>query len=182
MSLAAFPDGIDGLHKIDEWRDFVSMLLRSKTGTVPSADEIASPPQEIQDDALFAKACGADTGKLPIAMLGGKPLDQSQLKMYLKRCYTPLQTYFEVLRWNEGDECYPHELDSFKANPKILFAPEPVELAWAPCRASFHALLETTLSEAWGEWNLEENEEFAIGTVNSTRILRHVVIYTRKTG
>lgn len=142
----------------------------------------AIPLTEKMLAAGIAKACGADTGKLPIAMVGGKPLDQSQLKMYLKRCYTPLQTYFEVLRWNEGDECYPHELDSFKANPEILFAPEPVELAWAPCRASFHALLETTLSEAWGEWNLEENEEFAIGTVNSIRILRHVVIYTRKTG
>lgn len=52
MGLAALPEGRDGLRADPSWSDLVAASLRRRNGRTPTADEIASPEQEIEQEVL----------------------------------------------------------------------------------------------------------------------------------
>jgi hypothetical protein len=52
MGLAAYPEGVAALHRDKAWSDAVAALLRRKLDRVPTPEEIAFPPPDIEKEAI----------------------------------------------------------------------------------------------------------------------------------
>lgn len=129
-------------------------------------------------------ACGGRTGKLPIARIGGRYLNESQLEGLVRTQSEIIvfdgEPYFD----EDRDDCHPREFrDSFKSSSGIVFLGDipsaNVGKHWWPGRPSYWSVLKMILERRWKQYDTR-TEEKVVGKVDSFDITRDVDIITRK--
>jgi Histidine kinase-, DNA gyrase B-, and HSP90-like ATPase len=129
-------------------------------------------------------ACGGRTGKLPIARIGGRYLNESQLEG-LVRTQSEITVFDGEPYFDEDrDDCHPREFrDWFKSSPGVVFLGDipsaSVGKHWWPGRPSYWSVLEMILERRWKQYDAR-TEERVVGKVDSFDITRDVEIITRK--
>jgi hypothetical protein len=128
-------------------------------------------------------ACGGSPGKLPVARIGGRYLNQAQLEE-LVRGRSEISIFHGEPAFEEDlDDCHPREFKtSFKASPHVMFLGEILGATyksfWWPGKPSYLSILRSVLERRWKSYEEEETEK-VIGNVQGINIRREVAVYTR---